>query len=122
MRSLDKAKDLSASSEGPDDLAVARNAPERPDAPVAGASNASAPSSAGDAGLHLQNAHFGALQVKETLTAPTADGGFGPSAAQQNDGVSESPTAPSPQTAMPEATALVSASQDAETPASAPFL
>ena len=53
MSSLDKAKALSASSEGPDNLAIERNAPARPDTPPKGESNADVPSSTGDAGLHL---------------------------------------------------------------------
>ncbi len=119
MTSLDTAK-LSASSEGPDDLAVQRGASTPPDAPPAGASAAETPSAKGDAGLHLQNAHLGTLEVRETNTAPAADGSFQLPAAQQESDLSERPAAARSQSAMPDATALANTQQGAEAPALAP--
>ena len=50
MSALDKAKNLSASSEGPDDLAIERSAPARPDAPDAAPAPSAEPASAEPAG------------------------------------------------------------------------
>ncbi|NOT42272.1 MAG: hypothetical protein HOP13_17500, partial [Alphaproteobacteria bacterium] len=106
MTSLDKAKNPSASSEGPEDFAVEHAEQDRIDTPAGGASSPSAQPSTGDARLHLQNAHFGALQVQETREAPLTEKPLAPTGAPHENNFVEPAGVPRVDEASPEASPL----------------
>jgi hypothetical protein len=98
MSTLDKTSTPSASSDGAHDPALERSGPAGAPAQTPGAGNASGTPSTDDGGLHLQNAHFGALKVSET-NEPATDGGKASDVTPEAEKIATPDTDNNPQTA-----------------------